>query len=73
MAPARSSTRRGAHSASASHHEAAQDGQNDGHSATKLFLDPSFGTPLQIYIEKDLEDKDVLCQLIQVVFPTIHR
>jgi hypothetical protein len=68
MAPARSSTRRGAHTGSASHHEAGQDLQNDGHNATKLFLDPNFGTPLQIYIEKDVEDKDVLCQLIQVVF-----
>jgi hypothetical protein len=63
MAPARSSTRRGAHTASASHHEA---GQDDGHNAIKLFLDPTFGFPLQIYIEKDVEDKDLLCQLIQV-------
>ena len=64
MAPARSSTRRGAH-LSASHHEVGQDSQNDGHN---VFLDPNFGTPLQIFIEKDVEDKDILVQLIQVGF-----
>jgi hypothetical protein len=67
MAPARSSARRGAQTASASHHEAAHELQNDGHNATELFLDLNFGTPLQIYIEKDVEDKDVLSQLIQVL------
>ena len=73
MAPARSSTRRGAQTASASHHEAAQDLQNDGHNATELFLDPNFGSPLQIYIEKDVDDKDILSQLIQVFcFPIIE-
>src|SRR5260221_14654839 len=69
MAPARSSTRRGAaHTSSTSHHETGQDLQNDGHNANELFLDPNFGTPLQVYIEKDVEDKDLLSQLIQV-FP----
>jgi hypothetical protein len=64
MAPARSSTRR----ASASHNEVGQDLQNNGHDVNKLFLDPNFGSPLQIYIEKDVDDKEFLCQLIQVFF-----
>jgi hypothetical protein len=73
MAPARSSTRRAAHPASASRSEAGQDLQNDGQSLSKqIFLDPSFGTPLQIYIEKDVEDKDLLSQLIQVCCCAIH-
>ncbi|EGO25802.1 hypothetical protein SERLADRAFT_466451 [Serpula lacrymans var. lacrymans S7.9] len=29
-----------------------------------LFLEPMMGTPLQIYIEKDVEDRDILVELI---------
>ena len=32
----------------------------------ELFLDPMMGAPLGIYIEKDVADKDILVDLIQV-------
>ena len=66
MAPARSSTRRAAHASSATHLEAGQILQNDGENLN-VFLEPNFGTPLQIYIEKDVEDKELLRQLIHVI------
>ncbi|KAF9522648.1 hypothetical protein CPB83DRAFT_864117 [Crepidotus variabilis] len=66
MAPARSTTRRGARQSSAP--------QTDAHGSVlhdedqnvnkQLFLDPSFGNPLQIYIEKEVVDKELLSQLI---------
>lgn len=37
------------------------DGNNDD-----LFLEPMMGTPLAIYIEKDVEDRDVLVEIITV-------
>ena len=66
MAPARSSTRR-VHTSSASHNEAVSDLPNEGHIVNKpIFLDPGFGIPLAIFVEKDVEDRDNICQLIQV-------
>lgn len=67
MTPARSSTRRTAHASSATHLEAAQILQNDGENLN-VFLEPNFGTPLQIYIEKDVEGKELLRQLIHVIW-----
>ncbi|KIM45447.1 hypothetical protein M413DRAFT_66281 [Hebeloma cylindrosporum] len=65
MAPARSSTRRGAHISPVSPTPAARDVQDDDPTANKeLFLDPMLGTPLAIFIEKDVENKDDLSQLI---------
>lgn len=32
----------------------------------ELFLEPMMGTPLQIYIEKDVPDRDQLVELITV-------
>lgn len=67
MAPARSSTRRGAHISPVSPTPPARDIHDDDPAANKeLFLDPMLGTPLAIFIEKDVENKDDLSQLIIV-------
>lgn len=57
MAPARSTRR--AHSQNAP--PPASDPQN-----AVLFLEPMMGTPLTIYIEKDVDDRDDLVDLITV-------
>ncbi|KAF8800273.1 hypothetical protein BYT27DRAFT_7148951 [Phlegmacium glaucopus] len=63
MAPARSSTRRSAHGSQAP--PPGQHAQDDDFIANKdLFIDPMLGTALAIYIEKDVEDKDIISQLI---------
>jgi hypothetical protein len=67
MAPVRSSTRRGAHPAPVPPTPPVLDADRDDPNANKeLFLDPMLGTPLAIYIEKDVEDKDAISQLITV-------
>lgn len=53
MAPPRASTRR-------------QHAQPDANFASDLFIDPMLGSPLPIYIEKDVQDKDDIAQLIVV-------
>ncbi|PPQ90542.1 hypothetical protein CVT25_015856 [Psilocybe cyanescens] len=64
MAPARSSTRRG-HPAQVQPTSPVQSAEtNDPNVNKELFLDPMLGTPLAIYIEKDVEDKDTISQLI---------
>ncbi|KAF8149557.1 hypothetical protein B0H34DRAFT_734307 [Crassisporium funariophilum] len=62
MAPVRSSTRRGAHGNQPQATEAAS--PEDPNVNKDLFIDPMHGTPLQIYIEKDVQDKDTISQLI---------
>ncbi|KAF9479061.1 hypothetical protein BDN70DRAFT_913361 [Pholiota conissans] len=65
MAPVRSSTRRGGHPAQASHAPQVQDAErNDPNANKELFLDPMLGTPLAIYIEKDVDDKELISQLV---------
>ncbi|KAF8415960.1 hypothetical protein L210DRAFT_965505 [Boletus edulis BED1] len=56
MAPARS-TRRAHNTQNA--HPPSSDPQN-----AALFLEPMMGTPLTIYIEKDVDDRDVLVELV---------
>ncbi|KAH9484961.1 hypothetical protein JR316_0001865 [Psilocybe cubensis] len=63
MAPARSSTRRG-HPAQVPPAPVQNTETNDPNVNKELFLDPMLGTPLAIYIEKDVEDKDAISQLI---------
>jgi len=65
MAPARSSTRRSAHAS-----QVPPSGQQDEDfiSNKDLFIDPMLGTALAIYIEKDVEDKDLISQLIVVSY-----
>jgi len=53
MAPPRASTRR-------------QHAQPDDNFSGDLFIDPMLGSPLAIYIEKDVNDKDDIAQLIVV-------
>lgn len=38
----------------------------DDGGCAELFLDPMLGTPLALYIEKDVEDRDQLVELITV-------
>ena len=67
MAPARSSTRRGVHPAPVQSTPPVQNVEDDDPNVNKeLFLDPMLGTPLAIYVEKDVEDKETISQLITV-------
>ena len=65
MAPARSLARRSAHGPQvppSGHHP-----QDENLVANKeLFIDPMLGTALAIYIEKDVEDKETISELIVV-------
>lgn len=55
MAPPRSSTQR-------------QQVDSDQNFNNDLFIDPMLGSPLAIYVEKDVQDKDTITQLIVVSF-----
>jgi len=72
MAPARS-TRRNQHEQSVSLRSAQPDPSpvEDGSSGSDLFLEPMMGTPLTVYIEKEVEDRDTLVELILVGHPSI--
>lgn len=65
MAPARTSARRTQHDQTTSSRPA---GIDDHHGAANedLFLEPMMGTPLAIYVEKDVEDRDSIVDLITV-------
>jgi hypothetical protein len=63
MAPARSSTRRSQIDPAV---VSVSESDNSGNVNEELFLDPMLGTPLAMYIEKDVDDKDVLAGLITV-------
>lgn len=64
MAPARSSNRRTQHDQSNSARPA---GLDEHHGVDEeLFLEPMMGTPLAIYVEKDVEDRDAIVDLITV-------
>lgn len=65
MAPARTSTRRTQRDQDASTRLTVPDISN-GTIDEELFLEPMMGTPLAIYIEKDVHDRDVLVDLIIV-------
>lgn len=67
MAPARS-TRRNPHEQSVPLRSAQTDASPvaDGAQTSDLFLEPMMGTPLTIYIEKEVEDRDTLVELITV-------
>lgn len=65
MAPARTSTRRSQLDQNVSLRPAAAE-NNDGAADEELFLEPMMGTPLAMYIEKDVADRDALAELITV-------
>ena len=67
MAPARSSTRR-AHVEQNNIPPPPLHDQdsNDNVPQDLLFIDPMLGIPLSIYIEKDVDDRDILVDLIIV-------
>ena len=65
MTPARSSARRSAHGPQVP--PSGQHAQDENLVANKeLFIDPMLGTALAIYIEKDVEDKETISDLIVV-------
>jgi hypothetical protein len=63
MAPVRSSARRGGQPEPSPVHDA---DTLDPTANKSLFLDPMLGTSLSMYVEKDVEDKDVITQMIVV-------
>lgn len=66
MAPARSSTRRAHVEQNIIPPSSLHDQDTDDNAAEQLFIDPMLGTPLAIYIEKDVDDRDSLVELINV-------
>jgi hypothetical protein len=64
MAPARTA-RRGQHDINQVSRSNAPENTN-GVLNENLFLEPMMGTPLQIYIEKDVDDRDLLVDLATV-------
>lgn len=67
MAPARTSTRRTQHDQSTPARPSGPE-TNNGAVNDELFLEPMMGTPLAIYVEKDVEDRDNLVSIITVSF-----
>ena len=65
MAPARSFTRRG-HGAHDEIQLPPDQSFNNPNVNRELFIDPMLGTPLAVYIEKDVEDKATLVNLVTV-------
>jgi len=65
MAPGRMSTRRTQHDQHPSTRSADSDGNNNVVNED-LFLEPMMGTPLAMYIEKDVHDRDILVDIITV-------
>lgn len=64
MAPVRTANRR-AQRDHAQQQPAPQPDINHGPSQD-IFIDPMMGTALQIYVEKDVEDRDTIVELITV-------
>jgi hypothetical protein len=65
MAPGRMSTRRTQHDQHPPTRSADPEGNNNVVNE-ELFLEPMMGTPLAMYIEKDVHDRDVLVDIITV-------
>lgn len=61
MAPTRGNNRRGQRARDAERDAATE---NHGPLSSELFLEPMMGTPLSLYIEKDVQDRDELVELI---------
>lgn len=66
MAPARSSTRRAHPEQNNVPPPSLHDQDSNDNVAQHLFIDPMHGVPLAIYIEKDVDDRDILVDLIIV-------
>jgi len=66
MAPARSSARLGHLDQNNIQRAPLHDQDSELNANPELFIDPMLGTPLAMYIEKDVEDKDMLIVLISV-------
>ena len=73
MAPARTQTRRShrEHNSQslAVHHDAHQLPQVEQDPNEELFLDPMMGTPLSLYVDKDVDDRDQIVEFITVCRP----
>lgn len=70
MAPARTSSRRSqaAQISNAPARPTATDSSDCAFNA-ELFLEPMMGTPLAMYIEKDVTDRDQLVEIVTVSVP----
>jgi hypothetical protein len=66
MAPARSSTRRAHIDQNSIPPPPLHDQPTNDNPVQDLFIDPMLGTALAIYIEKDVDDRDILVDLINV-------
>lgn len=66
MTPARSSTRRTQPEQNIPVRQPLQEQGNENIVNDELFIDPMLGSPLAMYIEKDVKDKDTLVDLITV-------
>lgn len=67
MAPARTANRRGQREQNNPQLQNVQaDVVSDPSSKSDLFLEPMMGTPLAIYVEKDVQNRDTIVDLITV-------
>jgi len=68
MAPARALARRPQNDSNINSTPRPSASDNDANATVnrELFLEPMMGTPLQMYIEKDVQDRDDLIDLITV-------
>jgi hypothetical protein len=66
MAPLRSSARRAQVDQNINRPPSVHDQDTNDNVVQELFIDPMLGNSLAIYIEKDVEDRDVLVDLILV-------
>jgi hypothetical protein len=66
MAPPRSSARRAHVDQTINRPSSVHDQDSNDNALQELFIDPMLGNSLAIYIEKDVGDRDVLVDLIQV-------
>ena len=72
MAPVRPSARRLLPQSTSDQGQTHSGASNDPNVNNELFIDPMLGTPLAVYIEKDVEEKDELVRLVTVSCP-IYR
>jgi hypothetical protein len=66
MAPVRPSARRLQTQNTSDQGQTHSGPSNDPNVNNELFIDPMLGTPLAVYIEKDVEEKDELVRLVTV-------
>jgi hypothetical protein len=73
MAPRTSTARRGAPQPAPDQNPLQPPPADEPNVNAELFLDPMLGTPLAVYIEKDVERRDELVQLVTVSVSSSRR